>query len=82
MVHNLMLIPLILGGFQDQVCCKQVRDQNSSGPGLILNYDTFRDNNGRSCYNEVNDQNLRGFNISQSNMNTVVVIDPNYQPVL
>ena len=42
---------------------------------------TFRDNNGRSYYNEVNNQNLPGFNLTQSNMNTAVVGDLNYQPM-
>ena len=56
-----------------------VRDQTSPGPGLNFGCNTFRDNNGRNYYNEVNNQNLPGFNLTQSNMNTAVVGDPSYQ---
>ena len=67
-----------IGEFSRPSVLQQVWDQNSPGPGLTLNCNTFRDSNGRSCENEVNNQNLHGFNLSQSN--TVVVSDPNYQP--
>ena len=60
---------------------KQVRDQTLPGLGLTLGCNTLRGNNSMSYYNKVNKQNLPGFNLTQSNMNTAVVGDPNYQPI-
>ena len=59
----------------------QVRGQTLPGPGLISGCNTFRDSNGRNCYSEVNNQNLPGFNLIQSTMNTAIVRDLNYQPM-
>ena len=59
---------------------QQVRDQTSPGPGLTLGCYTLRCNNVRSYYNKVKNQNLPGFNLTQSNKNDVVD-DPTYQPV-
>ena len=59
----------------------QVRDQTSPGPGLTFGCNTFRDNNGRRYYSEVNNQNLPGFYLTKSSMNTAVVGVPNYQPL-
>ena len=51
------------------------------GSRLVSGCNTFRDNNGRNCYSEVNNQNIPGFNLIQSTMNTAIVRDPNYQPM-
>ena len=72
---------ITIGGLSRPSVLQQVRDQTSPGPGLTLGCNTFRDNNGRNHYSEVNNQNLPGFNLTQSNMNTAVVGVPNYQPM-
>ena len=77
-----MLTALPFGDSRDQVYILQhVRNQTSPGPGLTLGCSTFRDKNGRSFYNEVNNQNLPGFNLPQSSLNTVVVGNTNSQPM-
>ena len=57
---------------------QQVRDQTLPGSGLTFGCNTLRGNNVWSCYYEVNNQNLPGFNLTQSNINDVFD-DPNYQ---
>ena len=72
---------ITLGGISRPSVLHQVRDQTLPGPELILGCNTFRDNDGRNCYSEVNNQNIPGFNLIQSTMNTAIVRDPNYQPM-
>ena len=76
-LHNIDQITI--GGISRPSVLHQVRDLTLPGPGLILGCNTFRENNGRNCYCEVNNQNLPGFNLIQNTMNTAIVRDPNYQ---
>ena len=71
---------LAIGGVSRPSVLPQVRDQTSPGPGLTVGCKTLRTNNGRSYYNEVNNQNLPGFNLTQDNINDVVD-DLKYQPM-
>ena len=48
---------------------------------LVLGCNIFRITNGRNYYNEVNNQNLTGFNLTQSDMNTAIIGNPNSQPM-
>ena len=73
---------ITIGGTSRPSVLYQVRNQTLPGPGPISGCNTFRDNNGRNCYSEVNNQNLLGFNLIQNTRNTAIVRDPNYQPML
>ena len=73
--------PIAVGGVSRPSVLQQVRDQTLPGLGLTLGCNTLRGNNGRSYFNEVNNQNLHGFNLTQGNVNTNVVGDSTYQPM-